>query len=82
MSQPKAGGKRSCGLPMPPWYILVPIIIILPVWLVYDTGKRKVIEWKDKVKERVKEKREKRKQQRKATEKELLIAAYDSGNTL
>jgi hypothetical protein len=67
---------------MPPWYILVPLMIIVPVWLAYDTSKDKVLEWKDKVKENIRARRGKRMQKQKLSEKELFMAAYDDGNML
>lgn len=78
MSQPspQTGGKRYCQPPRIPWYILIPLAIIVSGFIAYDTSKSKIIEWRDKAKENIKEKREKRMQKRKASEKEILIAAY------
>jgi phosphate/sulfate permease len=79
---PQTDGKRSCNPPPIPWYILVPLVIVVSAMIAYKTSKDTVIELRDKVKENIKDKKEKRIQQRKATEKEMLIAAYDDENML
>lgn len=80
MSQPNphTGGKRYCKPPKIPRCILVPLAIIVSGFIAYDTSKNKIIEWRDKAKENIKEKREKRMLKRKDSEKEILIAAYET----
>lgn len=77
MPQPRTR-RKACGLPMPPWYLLIPLAVLVGCLIVKD----EVIGWKDNMKDKIDEKRNQRIEKRKVAEKEVLISAYDSGDAL
>jgi hypothetical protein len=81
MSQPETGGKRACGLRLPPWYILVPMVPPVLIWVGLDICKNQVLEWKTRIVQKIKDNRKERKQKRQATEKEILLSTYASEDT-